>query len=46
MFCKEDVDFYFSRLCCFGYYQKIIKRIIISEIYVRTSSVGSKGFSF
>jgi len=33
--------FYFSMLCCFGYYQNIIKWVIVLEIYVTQDVINS-----
>ena len=35
------VCFYVSMLCCFGYYQQIIKWIIVLEIYVTQDVISS-----
>ena len=35
------VCFYVSTLCCFGYYQKIIKWVIVSEMYVTQDVISS-----
>jgi len=35
------VYFYVSMLCCFGYYPKIIKWVIVIEIYVTDDVINS-----
>jgi len=36
------VFFHLSIICCFGYYQKIIERVIVLEIYVTRDVISSK----